>query len=553
MVLDISCFRASDDPDAIGPEQVRAGQRARFKDEGLVDQVIAADEAWRKFQFKADCLKRLKNLAPRKIGARMKAKDPGSPDATLPEGTTAGLIEKSMSKAENAEINAVLDPLGVAQLKALVDELKQMEATNKVDTAKALEDRQTYLRSIGNLVVPSVPVFEHEVDEATGITNNVIERTIGPVNADFRRQYSHMDLLSMIDGVNYTKGAEISGARGYFLKGPGVALEQACMAFSHAFLCSRGSTFLSPPVFMNKEVMSEVAQLSQFDDELYKVVGKRGESGSAEDQEEDVKYLIATGEQPIAAYHRHERLKDKDLPKKYAGMSECFRQEVGSAGRDTKGIFRVHQFKKVEQFAITAPDDSWRQFEEMIANAEGFCQALGLSYQVVNIVSGDLNLAAAKKFDLEAWFPGQGTFRELVSCSNCTDYQAVSLNIRYDAKKQATDPASDQSSFVHMLNSTLCASTRVICCILESYQVGDFESGGGIVVPEALRPFMPKCGPTPHSADGGAVDMKGVWTNEFIPFVKPAEKPAEEKPAKKAGGKKKGGGGGGGGGGKKKK
>ena len=215
-----------------------------------------------------------------------------------------------------------------------------------------------------------------------------------------------------------------------------------------------------------------------------------------------------------------------ELPIRYAGLSECFRQEVGSSGRDSKGIFRVHQFKKVEQFCITDPAESWEMLEEMIGNAEGFTQALGLSYQLVNIVSGDLNLAAAKKFDLEAWFPGQGTYRELVSCSNCTDYQARRLDIKFGSKKQATDPnASAQgASYVHMLNSTLCATTRVICCILESYQVGNFETGGGIVVPEVLRKYMPAC------------------YGDFIPFVKPPPDEELKKPKEKSGAKKEGGG-----------
>ncbi|CAN7976584.1 unnamed protein product [Ixodes persulcatus] len=230
------------------------------------------------------------------------------------------------------------------------------------------------------------------------------------------------------------------------------------------------------------------------------VVGKGGDGGV------DEKYLIATSEQPIAAFYRDEWLSPEALPLRYAGLSSCFRQEVGSHGRDTRGIFRVHQFEKVEQFCITSPHDnkSWEMFDEMIGNAEEFCQKLGIPYRVVSIVSGALNNAAAKKHDLEAWFPASGAFRELVSCSNCLDYQSRRLLIRYGQTKKM----NAQTEYVHMLNATMCAVTRVICAILENHQTET-----GVVVPEALRPFMPPA------------------FRELIPFVKPA--PVDEAETKK--------------------
>lgn len=242
--------------------------------------------------------------------------------------------------------------------------------------------------------------------------------------------------------------------------------------------------------------MQEVAQLSQFDEELYKVVGKGSEDPAAT-AGADEKYLIATSEQPIAAYHRDEWIPEAQLPIRYAGLSTCFRQEVGSHGRDTRGIFRVHQFEKVEQFVLTSPHDgaSWLMMDEMIGNAEAFYQALGIPYRVVNIVSGALNHAAAKKLDLEAWFGGSGAFRELVSCSNCLDYQARRLLVRYGQTKRMNEAVS----YVHMLNATMCATTRVICAILETHQTET-----GVRVPEVLRRYMPD-----------------EWAEE-IPFVKPA-------------------------------
>jgi len=214
----------------------------------------------------------------------------------------------------------------------------------------------------------------------------------------------------------------------------------------------KGFTPLYTPFFMRKEVMQEVAQLSQFDEELYKVLGK----GDRGDNTVDEKYLIATSEQPIAAFHRGEWINADSLPIKYAGISSCFRQEAGSHGRDTRGIFRVHQFEKVEQFVLTSPHDneSWKMFDEMIGNAEEFHQKLGLPYRIVNIVSGALNHAAAKKYDLEAWFPGSGAFRELVSCSNCTDYQARRLLVRYGTAKkmnQQVKPWYTSSASLHSL------------------------------------------------------------------------------------------------------
>jgi len=287
----------------------------------------------------------------------------------------------------------------------------------------------------------------------------------------------------MIDGVELDAGVEVAGNRGYYLKGPTVLLEFALIQFGLHLLYQKNYTPLYTPFFMRKEVMQEVAQLSQFDEELYKVVGKASEQ--TEDNTLDEKYLIATSEQPIAALHRGETFDNNQLPKRYVGISSCFRQEVGSHGRDTRGIFRVHQFEKLEQFCITSPKNnlSWEMMSEMLLNAEEFCKMLGISYRIVNIVSGALNNAAAKKYDLEAWFPGSGTFRELVSCSNCTDYQSRRLRIKYGYGKDKVDSTKQ---FVHMLNSTLCATTRLICVLLETYQTDI-----GVEIPEALRSYLP--------------------------------------------------------------
>ena len=340
-----------------------------------------------------------------------------------------------------------------------------------------------------NELDPTVPVSK---DEAA----NAIVASAGVPRPQSAELLHHHELLYMIDGYEPERGVGVAGHRAYFLKGVGLLLNQALINYGLAFLERRAYVPLQPPFFMNREAMAGVAQLSDFDEQLYKVEGA-DEGGD--------KYLIATSEQPICAFHRGDWLADKELPKRYAGFSTCFRKEAGSHGRDAWGIFRVHQFEKVEQFVVCAPEASAAMHEEMIRAAQEFYDSLGLAYHVINIVSGELNNAAVKKYDLEAWFPTLGVYRELVSASNCTDYQSRAMDVRYlpAADKAAdkavvTDKAADAGAaaaasaapasakkFVHYLNSTLCATTRTMCCLLENYQTPE-----GVRVPDVLVPFM---------------------------------------------------------------
>ncbi|XP_019369389.1 PREDICTED: serine--tRNA ligase, cytoplasmic [Gavialis gangeticus] len=494
MVLDLDLFRADKGGD---PAVVRDMQIKRFKDPGLVDALVQADAAWRRCRFRTDYLNKLKNLCSKTIGEKMKKKEPVGDDESLPE---------SAQKLDDltADILAGLRVSQIKKVRILID-----NAILKCDSERVKLEAQRFenLREIGNLLHPSVPISNDED------VDNKVERIWGDCTTT--KKYSHVDLVVMVDGYEGEKGAIVAGSRGYFLKGALVFLEQALIQYALQTLAKSGYTPIYTPFFMRKEVMQEVAQLSQFDEELYKVIGKGSER--SDDSSIDEKYLIATSEQPIAALHRDEWLKPEDLPIKYAGLSTCFRQEVGSHGRDTRGIFRVHQFEKIEQFVYASPHDnkSWEMFDEMIATAEQFYQSLGIPYHIVNIVSGSLNHAASKKLDLEAWFPGSGAFRELVSCSNCTDYQARRLRIRYGQTKKMMDKVE----FVHMLNATMCATTRTICAILENYQTEE-----GIIIPDKLKDFMPP-------------DLK-----EMIRFVKPA--PIDQEQSKKQkkqqeGGKKK--------------
>jgi len=319
------------------------------------------------------------------------------------------------------------------------------------------------VKTVGNYVHESVPPGGDEDD------HNSTVRTHGEFKQTGNEEHHH-NLLYMIGGYEPDRGATVAGHRGYFLTGVGVLLNQAIINYGLTFLGARGFMPVQPPLFMNKEVMAETAQLSQFDEELYKVVGNEG----------DEKYLIATSEQPISAFHRGEWINGSELPLQYAGISTCFRKEAGSSGKDCWGIFRVHQFEKIEQFCITDPESSWEMHEAMIGHAEDFYKSLDISYRVVGICSGALNNAAAKKYDLEAWFPALGTFRELVSCSNCTDYQSRAMGTRFGQKKN-----DREKKYVHMLNSTLCATERAICCLLENHQCEE-----GVRVPKVLQPFM---------------------------------------------------------------
>ncbi|RUS86079.1 hypothetical protein EGW08_006172 [Elysia chlorotica] len=483
MVLDLELFRADKGGD---PAKIKENQKKRFKDTALVDKVVEHDTEWRKVRHNADLLNKLKNVCSKEIGEKMKKKEPVGDDSPVPAEVLDNILDLTQDN---------LKPLTVNQIKKVRVSIDEQMKQNDAKLQQHETDRNEALKEIGNILHESC-IISNDEDE------NGVERTFG--DTETKKKYSHVDLVVMIDGADNERGSVTAGGRGYYLKGPLVFMEQALINLAMSMLHTKGYVPLYTPFFMRKEVMQEVAQLSQFDEELYKVVGKASDKKDESDLDE--KYLIATSEQPIAAYHRDEWMPTESLPIRYLGYSTCFRQEAGSHGRDTRGIFRVHQFEKVEQFCITSPEDnkSWEMMDEMINNAEEFNKALGIPYRVVNIVSGELNNAAAKKLDLEAWFPGSGAFRELVSCSNCLDYQSRRLRIRYGQTKKM----GQETSYVHMLNATMCATTRVLCAILENYQTED-----GIVVPEAIRKFMPP------------------GYNEKIPFVKPA--PIDEQDAKK--------------------
>jgi seryl-tRNA synthetase len=378
---------------------------------------------------------------------------------------------------EKAQANAVKEKIEAAE--------KQLE---EVET-----ERTKKLSTIGNIVWADVPISKDEANNAVVAKWGEIPdikvdgKTLGHLH--------HHEIMQCLDMVEFERGQKIAGHRGYFLKGVGVLLNQALINYGVSFLMPRQYTPLQPPFFMKQSIMAETCQLSDFEESLYKVVGGK---------DEEPCFMVATSEQPISALHRNEWIDPTELPLRYAGVSSCFRKEAGAHGKDVWGIFRVHQFEKVEQFCITTPEKSWEMHEEMIKIAEEFYRGLELPYQVINIVSGELNDAAAKKYDLEAWFPGYNAFRELVSSSNCTDYQSRGLDVRLQLGKEK---AGKDKVFVHMLNATLCATERTMCCILENNQTPE-----GVKVPKCLQPFM------------GGMD--------FLPYNKKATEQFMEKKAK---------------------
>ncbi|CAI4335821.1 AEG_G0009210.mRNA.1.CDS.1 [Saccharomyces cerevisiae] len=422
------------------PELIRQSQKARNASVEIVDEIISDYKDWVKTRFELDELNKKFNKLQKDIGLKFKNKEDAS-----------GLLTEKEK---------------LTQQKKELTEKEQQED----------KDLKKKVFQVGNIVHPSVVVSNDE-------ENNELVRTwkpedleaVGPIASVTGKpaSLSHHEILLRLDGYDPDRGVKICGHRGYFFRNYGVFLNQALINYGLQFLAAKGYIPLQAPVMMNKELMSKTAQLSEFDEELYKVIDG-----------EDEKYLIATSEQPISAYHSGEWFEkpQEQLPIHYVGYSSCFRREAGSHGKDAWGVFRVHAFEKIEQFVITEPEKSWEEFEKMISYSEEFYKSLKLPYRIVGIVSGELNNAAAKKYDLEAWFPYQKEYKELVSCSNCTDYQSRNLEIRCGIKKMG----DREKKYVHCLNSTLAATQRALCCILENYQTED-----GLVVPEVLRKYIP--------------------------------------------------------------
>ena len=366
-------------------------------------------------------------------------------------------------EADRAEQNAFGKVVAAApkeQKAALVAEAQSLAARVKSGQQKVAEAEADFERiagSIQNIVIDGVP--------AGGEDDFVTLKTVGEKPQFSFEPLDHLAIGEKLDAIDMARGAKVSGARFTFLKGVGARLELALIQLGLQRALEAGFTPLITPTLVRPEIMAGTGFLGEHSDEIYYLPA-------------DDLYLTGTSEVALAGYHKDEILDVSNGPLRYAGISTCYRREAGSAGKDTRGIIRVHQFQKLEMFSYIAPADAEAEHERLLALQEGMLQSLGLSYRVIDTAAGDLGSSAARKYDVEAWVPTQDAYRELTSTSNCTTYQARRLDIRYRTESGKTAP-------VATLNGTL-ATTRWIVAILETHQQDD----GSVVVPEALRPLL---------------------------------------------------------------
>jgi len=405
------------------PEIIRNMLKSRAVEFDL-DALIESDQKRREFIIKTDELRKKKN----QIAVIISEKKKGGED-----------------------ISSIL-----AEMKNISNELTKLESEQENVENKYLKLAST----IPNLVHESVPIG---IDDSA---NKEIKKWGDIPKFDFKIK-DHIDISEDLNLVDLERAAKVAGARFYYLKNDLVRLNQALIHFGLDFLAEKGYSLIQPPYMINRESMEGAVIAEDFEEVIYKI------------QDEDL-YMIGTSEHAMAAMHSKEIIEGKDIPIKYAGISPCFRKEAGAHGRDQKGIFRVHQFDKIEQFVFAKPEDSWKEHEKMLAVAEEFYQKLEIPYRVMLLSTGDIGKISAKTYDIEAWMAGQNAYREIVSCSNCLEYQARRLKIRF------RDKTNEDTQYVHTLNSTLIATTRVLVAIMENFQTKD----GHIRIPRVLQSYM---------------------------------------------------------------
>ncbi len=389
-----------------------------------INEVIRLDEEWRKVRYDSDVLRKERNEGARGIAAAKKNND----------------LEK---------VNNIMEKVAIIGSK--IDELAIL-------ADKYLQERDSLRMKIPNILHESVPVGEDD-------QKNTLHSLHGnKIKLDFDAK-THNEILEENGWVDLERGAKVTGSRFYFLKGDLARLELALQIYSSNFLMDRDYTLIQPPLMMNRESYEGVTDLSDFENVMYGI-------------KPDEYYLIATSEHPLTAMRMGEIIEPSELPIKLVGISQCFRREVGAHGLSDKGIWRVHQFTKVEQVVICHPDDSWKHHEDLLKNAIDLWTNLGIHFRVVNICTGDMGTVASKKYDLEAWLPGANEYKEVVSCSNCTDYQANRLKMRYRTP--------EGNSAVHTLNSTAVATSRTLVAIMEQYQ----NEKGQVAIPDVLQSLM---------------------------------------------------------------
>jgi len=428
------------------PDVLKEHVRKRFMDTSIVDRAYELDLKWRKKLAEVQELRHKHNIISREIA---KLADPER-------------------EAKLSEARRLLEELAKAE-----EELKLLE-----------EEREKALLSLPNIVHESVPIgpddsynvpirFWGKPKVWVGYIEQFKNQTEKyELKVDYEviewKPIGHADFMENVLKLGNTiKAAEVAGSRFYYLFDDIVFLDMALLMCAIDYLFKKGYRLVIPPYMLRYKIISGVIDFAAFQDAIYKIEG------------EDL-YLIATAEHSLAALHAGEDIPEEELPLKYVGVSPCFRKEAGAGSKDLKGIFRVHQFHKVEQYVFAKPEESWDIMEELISNAEELFRGLELPYRVVNIASGDLGAPAAKKYDLEVWMPAQGLYREMVSCSNTTDWQSYRLKIRLVRRRGMV------KEYVHTLNSTAIASTRTITTILENFQNPD----GTITIPKVLRKYL---------------------------------------------------------------
>jgi len=418
-MLDINTIRSS--PDIVKDSLKKRGQEEKIE---WVDLVLKNDKKWRQLKQKADRLREKRNKVAESINK----------------------LKKQKKSAEEAIKEARELPPKITEIENEMDEIKS--------------ELTSYLYRIPNILHESVPIGKD------GEENVPFRFHKEPKVPNFELK-PHGQLAEERGLADFKKASKVAGAGFNYLKGDLALLDLALQKFAIDELIKKGYKLITPPLMLNKESYEGTTDLADFEKVMYKI-----------DKEE--LYLIATSEHPLLALHSNEVIDEKDLPLKYISLSQCFRKEIGSRGVDTKGLFRIHQFNKVEQVIICKPEDSLKYHEELEKNSEELYKKMGIPFRVVNVCTGDMGIVAAKKYDIEAWYPREEKYGEVGSCSNCTDYQAVRGNIKYQD--------GQDRKYVHTLNNTAIATSRAMRAILENFQNQD----GSISVPKPLRKYMGK-------------------------------------------------------------
>jgi seryl-tRNA synthetase len=406
------------------PESIRDMLKKRNMTNFPLDDLIMLHKRRGELIIKTQELRRKKNLLSETVASKKKSKE-----------------DASFELAEMKQVSIMID---------------QTES----EAIQIEEKFNQLIMALPNLLNEGVPVGKDEEE-------NVVVRQNGRIIRPNFSPKDHIDLATSLDLIDLGRAAKVSGSRFYFLKNELVKMNQALANFALDFLSDNNYTLIQPPFMIRREPMVGSVILNDFEDVIYKIEGEE-------------LYMIGTSEHAIASMHMDEILEGIKLPIRYAGFSSCFRKEAGAHGRDMKGIFRVHQFEKVEQFIFCRPEESWREHERMLVLSEEFFKQLGIPYRVMLLCSGDTGKISAKTYDIEAWMAGQKAYREVVSCSNCLDYQARRLRIRF------RDKTNEETRLVHTLNSTLVATERTMVAILENFQT----PRGTVEVPKVLQKYM---------------------------------------------------------------